>query len=640
MRRIAWFVALCAAGALCSDTLLAQYPRAQGLLRAHETQIRGWYRDYLGREAGAELSAWVQLMDNGMSPLDVQAWILGSDEAYIQKGRDAQGFILETLQGVTWQEPTSAEMRRWTNRLAVLHNDRFVLAREILLEYNQADSGTIPAGPTATDVAQRLVTAGRLLIDTIDFEIGGTLQGGQASLKAKALYDAADRLRRIVAVTAYRPTDAALALQNVDHSFHALQTTLNHPSGTAPSAGGIVRRISALLDEANTAIYPPTTAARPTPGPALGKTAQTLLAQTESASRGVDSIIQSLTSQAYQKYSYGVVLRDLDTLAVRLDEFDASIRRGSSRERLQWEIQSLAEQALRIGPALLSGNPPAFTRLFWSSVESSLEQLGETLGVATGESTVLRPTPAMPTLVPLVDQSISRVDVFLTGTQPLVFGVPEVPRVQRDVKAIRSRLLELRQQTQENQPASALLDTLTSMVADYQRAYGSWGQIVTRRNLLNPPRLSPVGDTLNEVERILKEAVASEDLTPGTGSASTQVARQLETMSGVVRQYRETLPPFVRYNEHAALMQYCNQLDDYLSTLQALQQDGRTPPDTIRRQAAGLQRQIGQLSATTDSLDARVQAVFSASLRSGSAALRGHVVHLRQLADALESELY
>jgi hypothetical protein len=64
----------------------------------------------------------VQLLRSGTSPLEVQAAILGSDEFYNQKGRDVQSFVLETLQSVTWQEPTASELRRWTDRLTALRD--------------------------------------------------------------------------------------------------------------------------------------------------------------------------------------------------------------------------------------------------------------------------------------------------------------------------------------------------------------------------------------------------------------------------------------------------------------------------------------------------------------------------------------
>ena len=663
MRRIALLVAACATLWLAPVALAQQ--------SSDEELIRGWYRDYLGRQVGPELTAWLQMLRGGMPALDMQAAILGSDEYYNQIGRDPQAFITETLQAVTWTQPSTADLRRWTDRLTVLRGDRLALAREILQTYGQQGGGVgvgVGTGITADagEIAGRLVSAAKLLSDTLDFEIGGTLQGRQASQRSQALYDACDQLRRIVAIRTYRPTDAQYALQDAQRTFAALQTTLSNPPGTAPSAANIVRRVSSLLSETQLALqptasgpanptYPPTTYPYPAnpATPAVGYDQKQFLAAAESISRAVQSIIQSFSGQTYgSSYSTSVVVRDLNTFAARIDDLISSIRRGTSAERLHWEVDALTEQAQRIGPPLLSGRPPQFTKLFWSSVEAGLAQMAEPLGHVAGEngntgvvgpggSVVLRPTPISPSLIPLVDQALSRADVFLTGTQPLVFGVPAVPRVQRDVRNIKSLLLELRQGAQDGQPATTLKQTLQAMVADYQDAYSNWGQIVTTYRLQNPPRLSPVGETLNQVEQILNQAAASEALTPAYGSVGlSRVARLLGTIGEELRQYREALPSFAAYNEHRALLLYLDQLDDYLATINDAQRTAATAYDVSRRQAAGMQRVVSLVSAQTDSLAARVQAAGTRELQLQARNLQNETNRLADLVDDLESELH
>ena len=626
-----------------TGTLVIATPAAGQLTASFRTreedQVRQWYRDYLGREVGPELKAWTQLLQHGMSPLDVQATILGSDEFFNQKGRDAQSFVIETLQSVTWEEPTASQLRHWTGRLAALRGDRLALAREILLASGESGS-TAGSGASVAEIAARLTTASKLLVDTIDLEIGGTQQGRQAHLKAQALWDASDHLHRTVAVAGYRPTDATLDLQNVERALAALQSTLNSPAGTAPGAGGIARRVGTLLAEAQAELRATGPAPRPGTTTPITPTTEKLLAQAEAASRGVASLVQSLTAQASQNYSTSVVLRDLDTLAAALDELANSLRRGASGDRLRWEIEALAQQTDRIGPQLQGSQMPPFTRLFWSSVESSLEQMADTVGIPGAGSTVLRPTPQQPQILPLVDQALSRAEVFLTGSQPLVFGVPEVPRVQRDVRNLKSRLLALRQEAQRGEPAARQLETLGTMVADYLSAYNNWAQIVTRYKLQNPPRLSPIGEALNEVERLLKKAAASEDPSTASGTVgSSRAGRLLETLGGQVREYREELPVFVNYPEHRALLLYCDQIQGYLETLQSQLPSPAGGTDALRRQAAGLQRVVTLLAAQTDSLDARARA---AGLRppNDATALRGLSRSLVTLADDLENELH
>jgi len=83
--------------ALTQPALSQVLPAQQVLPTQRSTEsdlIRSWYRDYLGRDVGPELTAWIELLKGGMSQTDVQATILGSDEFYYQKGRDPQTFVL------------------------------------------------------------------------------------------------------------------------------------------------------------------------------------------------------------------------------------------------------------------------------------------------------------------------------------------------------------------------------------------------------------------------------------------------------------------------------------------------------------------------------------------------------------------
>ena len=179
------------------------------------------------------------------------------------------------------------------------------------------------------------------------------------------------------------------------------------------------------------------------------------------------------------------------------------------------------------------------------------------------------------------------------------------------------------------------------MVADYQDAYSRWGQIVTRNNLLNPPRLSPIGDTLNQVEQLLNEAVANEDLTPATGSvAGSRIVRLTQTIAAELRTFREQFPAFVNYTEHRALLTYCDQLESYLATIEQGQDSLAIAPDALRRQVAGMQRVIGLLQANADALDARAQAGGSVAARRQAPLVRTSAARLGDLVDDLESELH
>jgi hypothetical protein len=481
--------------------------------------VRGWYRDYLGSDATPELlQAWVTSLQGGMSPVDVQASILGSNEFFLQQGRDPQTFVLETLQSVTWSEPTVSDLRRWTDRLNQLQGDRYRLAREIIQHYVEPQ----PRNEQVADLAARLMSAARLVVDTVNFEIAGTSQGRTANLQGQSLLAACQQFQETVSKRNYSRDEALLALHNASRSHQSLQTTLNNPPGSALSSAGIARRIGTMLTEARTAIGPasnttarpttpatPTTPTRPTtPVVHRGYDQAQLLESVGGLMRAVQSLNQLLTSQAYQSYSYTVVLRDLDTFAAQVEAFQHSANQSAARDRLHAELAILRQSAARIAPQLRGERQPYFVRLYWQSIESSLEQMRVTLGAPDDAATVLRPTALHENLLPLLDHAVAQIDVFLAGTNHYVVSIPDVPAVQTSCRSIRSRLLTMRQLTAEGQPASTLKQTLSQMVGDYQQAFDRWNQTVASYRLINPARLSPVGETLNQVERLINEAVA------------------------------------------------------------------------------------------------------------------------------------
>jgi hypothetical protein len=609
------------------------------LLQSPEANtIRGWYRDYLGRDVGQDLTALANLLRGGMSPTDLQATILGSDEFYWQKGRDPQTFVRETLQAVTWSEPTYAEVRRWTDRLTQLRNDRFALVREILLDVNH----TPEQNDQWRDVVVRLPAAARLAIDTINFEIGGTTQGRQANLQAVALLDTANRLEQLAGSGAPQATEANAAVAAAERSLSALQSTLSNPPGTAPSAAGVVRRIGTMLAEARAALTttdPPTRPTYPTPGtPPVGTPGYSewqIAEPLAAARRAAESLIQTLTSQAYQDYSYNIVLRDLDTLASRLAALESLSRSGVTQQRLAWEVQSIVDSAERAGVNLGTSRLPYLARMYWQSLQSSVAQLRELTGVQAGSSstTLLRPSDWHESLLPLLDQAAAQIDVFLAGTTPLVYGILEVPSVQADARSLKSRVLVMRQQAGQGQAAGVLKQTLSGMVGDYQAAFDRWNRIVATSRITAPARLSPVGETLNRVEQIINDAPAGGEVTPAT---SSRLSQELAQLSGEVTDARRALTGISGYREQQAIDLYLEQIAGYVQQIgdAALRQ---TPAEQ-RRLAVGMQSVVGNLQTEADSLSRRVAGI--ASVRQQASDLQLRTDRIGRLVDEIEAELY
>ena len=674
MRRIAMVAAVCVFTAIifCSTVSesLAQVvpafgqssaaqpiyaqPAVQPQRSAEAEQVRMWYRDYLGREPGPELTAWVELLRGGMSPVDLQATILGSDEFFNAKGRDPQTFVLETLQSVTWQQPTNQDLRRWTDRLTQLRGDRFALVREILMT-NATNQPTVAAG-TIVDLSTRLVSAVRLLHDTAAFELSGTLQGQQVTLRSQATLDAAESFRRAVAQRNFRADSLQQELVSVERSFDAVQAALSNPPGTAPSTSSIARRVSTLLSDVRASLrlpsdpiygdYPSTQPG--TPGTGAIET-QRMLAQIDSISRGTQSIIQLYQTRGSYDYTYNTTLRDLDTFAGQLDNFRLSVQRTSSPQRLQWEFQQLNDQAARIRPQVLQGTPPTFTRLYWQSVESGLLQLSDTLNRSTGtigsNPGPINPGPINPgpvyrpnqELLLTIDQAMAQSDAFLAGLTPFVFGIPEVPRLQRDIRTLKGRLAELRQSAVQGDSQFNASEQIRLMKLDFDTAYTRWSTIVEGYKLINYTKLSPVGRSIDQIDLLLQQDKTYVDVArPVYGSRVDSLLLALSQDSAAVQ---TSLQNLANYSESRAISQSLAQLDGYTRTLTNLQRDRLRTYDDQRRTVALMQRIVQNIDANTLRLEDRALAARDRDAQLRAADVRRYTERIAGVLNDLEREV-
>jgi hypothetical protein len=95
--------------------------------------VRSWYQQYLRREPDAGgLQNFVSLLRQGMTPLEVQASILGSTEYLRLHGWDPAGFVTDMYQDVLGRWPRQDEVAAWLDRLARKRGNRQLVAAEFL----------------------------------------------------------------------------------------------------------------------------------------------------------------------------------------------------------------------------------------------------------------------------------------------------------------------------------------------------------------------------------------------------------------------------------------------------------------------------------------------------------------------------
>jgi len=336
------------------------------------------------------------------------------------------------------------------------------------------------------------------------------------------------------------------------------------------------------------------------------------------------------------------VLRDLDTLASRLAGLDPLARSGGSRDRIAMEVQSISDSEVRIRSELDTGRLPYTARLFWQSLDSSLAQLRDSVGLAPGvanvgsivdTSTLLRPTTLHESLLPLLDQAASQIDVFLAGTTPLVYSVPDVPAIQADGRDLKNRVLLLRQQAGTGQPAPVLKQTLSSMIGEYQDAFNRWNAVAGR--VINPPRLSPVGESLNRVEQLINQGLSGGTL---VAAGPTRVSQDLALLGGELTAAKGDISVLNGYREQQSINLYIDQLAGYIQQINT----SLTQPTTLdaRRLAVGMQGVLGRMQTDVNSLNQQVGGPLTPTLRAQANDLALRVSRMGQLVDDVESQLY
>src|SRR5262249_50287714 len=147
------------------------------------------------------------------------------------------------------------------------------------------------------------------------------------------------------------------------------------------------------------------------------------------------------------------------------------------------------------------------------------------------------------------------------ATAPYIYTA-DVPSVQADVRSLKNRVLTLRQQAAAGQPATLLKQTLGGMIGDYQDAFNRWSRIATGNPSL--PQLAPIGDTLNRVEQLINQALASGQL---VAAGPTRIAQDLAQLTGEVNDARRSLTAIPGYPQQQSIGTYLEQLAGYIQQL-------------------------------------------------------------------------
>jgi hypothetical protein len=236
-----------------------------------------------------------------------------------------------------------------------------------------------------------------------------------------------------------------------------------------------------------------------------------------------------------------------------------------------------------------------------------------------------------------IDQAMAQSDAFLAGLTPFVFGIPEVPRLQRDIRTLKGRLAELRQSAVRGDSQFNSTEQIRLMKLDFDTAYTRWSTIVEGYKLINYTKLSPVGRSIDQIDLLVSQDKTYIDVArPVYGSRVDSLILALTQESAGMQ---NNLQGLSSYAESRSISQALSQFDGYIRTLTNLQRDRLRTYDEQRRTVALMQRIVQNIDANMLRLEDRALALRDRDGQLRAADLRRYTERLAGELNDLEREV-
>ena len=241
-------------------------------------------------------------------------------------------------------------------------------------------------------------------------------------------------------------------------------------------------------------------------------------------------------------------------------------------------------------------------------------------------------------LVAICDQAVGQTDAFLTGLSPYVFGIPEVPRLQRDMRTVRNQILTVRQMILQQSPTTQIQDQVRLARLQYEASYDIWSAMVDGYKLTNYTKISPIGASLRSIEEGLTGVSSDPNvyLRPGTPS---RVAELISTFDTELARYQQTLAPFANYPEYRNLVLFAEQLAGYSKNLKQLELDRARNLADEQRLIAGMQRVVDLVDSYNTQLEEGAGRSNDRNALTKALELRRSLSRIANLVNDLEHEI-
>ena len=461
--------------------------------------IRNLYRSYLRREPSqGEVELWVRNMRGGMSQLDAQANILGSEEYFLRHQNNLQAVVVGFYQDILGRQPNANDVAIWSNNW---RGDRLAYSRQFVSAAQQELAVRLIVPVQPLDLGARLVATAQHVGQAAQFELFGGFQGRRIQAQTNALTMACQNLRQ--ALARQFPEAKWNAMIEAEASYEAMQESMRGQQFAAPRTSQHLGNLGQLLQEARRTLP----GVAPQPVVAMSPFAGGIDAQTfERFARAYNSMTRAAQSRglttrlaAARDPSSNMALRDVEFFVSQMEAMQYRIRVGAPVAEIQATFVQVRQLAFGIQDHLR--RVPAHPQVMgaWNMVGEEMTRFGGLIGVPTGGEAARN---LFPEFIAAADQSIAQVDAFLAGFQPLVLYSPNSPRLISHGQALRGSIAQLRQEAALGATKLQLAGRLEEVNEMLRRTNAVLGETVAGDGLTFAPNLGEVGNAVGRLIQI------------------------------------------------------------------------------------------------------------------------------------------
>jgi hypothetical protein len=476
--------------------------------------IRDLYIRYTGIEPSAtQVDFWVRRMQSGTTAFEANYNILGSNYVFDLNQRDRVRYVTMAYQAVLSRAPQPRELSYWVNKLSLTNNDTIEFAKDFLRSQGSSVPPAIGGPPTVVppaDLPSRLYTMCLLLAQSLQQEYNGTnnwlLQNQTQSLTRTVqtnqwlLKNPGQNVSQFVSVC-----------QSIDAALRSIRQVVTNDGYINPQTRSYLDQADQLIDTIKRSgpgqpvqpIVPPSI-------PSPDATQLRLVSLSRDLARETKQAAFQFRSRLGNTWNANMIIISAEGLASTTDQLKDLLEVQPLLKTARASLQSMYRQFVDLSDNVNRSVQDISCRQSWQEACNAYDQLASLAGVPPLGNTapppvVQLPSPGRPPVAFFnsIDRGMADCSRLVTSFTPYTYYHPSVTSLINELQTLRSQLAIIRQESEGIPQRSLMLSRAQKLQSILSRVMQFWRDAVMGSGITNPPTLTVLNASVQEVMNYL-----------------------------------------------------------------------------------------------------------------------------------------